>query len=108
MSEGNGKDAGSNLGLQERNGTVILTLPDKCNYAILPHELATEIGTEMCRLAYVAKTGSTPKSRDHIAEQIREKMQTRCQVILTKELQKKTKLTKIANTLVDVILREAL
>ncbi len=104
----NGEDGSSNLGLQAREGTVILTLPDNCNYAIMPHEQATEVGTEMCRLAYVAKTGTTPKSRDYIAEQVRERMHVRCEVVLTKELQKKTKPTKIARMLADIVLAEVL
>jgi len=104
----NGEGDSSQLGLQVRKGTVILTLPENCNYAILPHEQATDVGTEMLRLAYVAKTGTTPKNRDYIAEQIREKMQVRCQVVLAREIEKKTKLTKIANLLVDIVLAEAL
>ena len=104
----NGEGGGSNLGLQEKNGTVILTLPDKCNYAILPHDQATEIGTEIVRLAYIAKTGTTPKSRGLIAEQLQEKLHVRCEIILAKEIAKKTKLTKIARMLADVCIQEVL
>ena len=104
----NGEGGGSNLGLQEKNGTVILTLPDKCNYAILPHDQATEIGTEMVRLAYVAKTGTTPKSRGLIAEQLQEKLHVRCEIILVKELEKKTKLPKIARMIADICIQEVL
>ena len=104
----NGEGGGSNLGLQVRKKAVILTLPDKCNYAILPHEQATEIGIEIVRLAYVAKTGTTPKSRDHMSEQVREKMHVRCEVVLVRELEKKTKLPKIARMLADIVLGEVL
>lgn len=106
----NGDDTGGygQMGMQVEKGTVILTLPEKTNYMIMPHDQATEIGTEMVRLAYVAKTGTTPKSRGLIAEQLQEKLHNRCQIILVREIQKKTKLPKIARMLADICIQEVL
>jgi len=107
---GNGEDKGGygQMGLQAEKKTVILTLPEKTNYMIMPHDQATEVGTEIVRLAYIAKTGTTPKSRGIIAEQLQEKLHTRCEIVLVRELQKKTKPPKIARMLADICIQEVL
>jgi len=96
----------ANLELEERNGAVILTLSG--NYAILPPEQAHEVAETLARYAYAAKTGSEPRTKSMIAEQIRAKMVTRISHVIKNLSDRNKPPLYIASEVVNLILSEAL
>ena len=94
------------VNLELRNGAVVVTISD--NYAIFTPDQAVEFAQQMAKYAYEAKTGLAPKDKSAIAERIKEKMVTRCSLVLRSLQEKKKTNLYIANALVDIILSEAL
>jgi len=94
------------VNLELRKGAIISTINDA--YAIFTPDQAMEYAEQMAKYAYEAKSGAVEKDKSAIAMRIKEKMVTRCSLVLRSLQDKKKDNLYIANTLVDIILSEAL
>ncbi len=96
----------SELGIQERNGAIVLTLGEA--YAILPPDQAVAVGEALIKHAYHIKTGSTPEARQAVTAE----METRTATKVTQNIKRGIETNRlpghIAKDCISIVMHEML
>lgn len=92
------------LTIEERKGAIVVFIGE--TYAILPPEQAMEVGELLTRYGYHAKTGQEVPGKKIMSEMIQNKLYQRASLMIKNLTDRKTKPMRIAQEVVDAVLRE--